>query len=1608
MSTWQLPNEKYKVWPNAVRGILFLLIFIASASEAVGQLNGGTDNINYVINKTVQVAGKKSETDLANLSKESLAQTITFLDGLARPSQIIAAEANPSGDDIIQPILYDIRGRVALSFLPYSSSLNLKQYRTGSVASQMQFYNQAGDNIADDTAPYAQTIFENTPGARVIEQGAPGVVWQPGGSTPRTIRTKWRSNTSADGIKKFSFDFSTQKPTCVGNYAVAELSVSETLDEHQATTIIYTNSEGQIVVKKSHAYNTTVLGKTANAAGENAAAAAPPQSFPYYVVTYYIHDDFGNLRTVIQPEGVKELTPLTDWNTGITSVFLGKWCFNYFYDIQGRVTEKQVPGGGSTYLVYNSKDQLIATSTSRDQGGSIKYWQVIKYDMLGRAILTGYSNLSPDPTAPGLDRATLQAAVNSQATTALLYESRTSAGQGYTLTQAYPSLAAGDVQTLTFYDDYDYPNLANRPFIAENGVSSCFLRLTGEMTGHAERVLGTQQWLITKVFYDEKGQFIQSRADNYLNGMTRNTVALDFLGRPTATLLTHTVGTLTHTIRNTVSYDHAGRALQVTQQMDYGLTSQAPAIIVSSSAYDALGNLVDKKLHSNDNGANFLQSVDYRYNIRGWLTSINDRGLQAGSDGPDVETDLFGLELKYDNANQDGLLGGQPQYNGNISQVLWRTRNTATGNTLRGYSYQYDLLNRIKSADYATFEQQVGSSAEEWGKTKSDYSVSGITYTDNGNILTLNRRGRLSALSVTTNPTFGDLDKLRYKYTGNQLTAVDDAAAPTVLTHDFEDNGNKYLTSGNNEYTYDASGNLLRDDNKSITSIAYNQLNQPATIVFANGNTIQFVYAADGQKVRKITTPNGLLATTTDYVEGFVYQDSQLSFGPMPEGRVLRNANGSPNLWKYEYHIKDHLGNLRFAFRDNGGTAAQRGTTAGMEPANAPEEERTFRRVAETRTLDAARARTGRYVARLSAAQGTRTGPAITWPVQAGDSVYAEVYGRYDRAARAQASARRATVLLVPGVSLTPVPLRGSDAAKLGATRNATPQLSLGLALVPQLALRRAAPLAADRVPQAYLEIRVFTRDSQLVAVRHQALARTTTDDWQHLGAGLVADSAGYAEARLVNESEQPAYFDDMALRPIDAAKVQENHYDPFGLNLVGIEAQGSPNSKFQFNGQEKQEEFGLNWNDHGARFYDPQLGRWHVADPLADYYGQESLTPFNFGGNNGVNFADPSGLCPSCPGGEWSRDGDTHQWAGETFVYNASIGLWTVQTSEVVVKGEKAEEDSKPADDDGVDNMRGVQIGAIEGGVGVITPPIVSMVQVAQASVAQGSPLPAMSFLVPAIGMTETAKEAWEGNSETRWRIATQVAVTVAAALLTERVARTGVPCGCFVAATLVSTRQGSKPIEQIQVGDSVWAYNEHTRQVSLRPVTQVFRYERDTVYTLRTSSGQVLRATSDHPFYVRGRWVRVRHLRVGDSLISQTGQRHLLARIDIKPEHVAVYNFTVQGLHTYFVGQERILTHNVNCPPIKIAPQNKVNRGLLNQPKKPGNAPTFKSDGTPVEIHHEGQNPNGPFREMHRDDHRGAGNDLINHPNKGQPSVIDRRSFDRERRTYWRSEFP
>jgi RHS repeat-associated protein len=78
---------------------------------------------------------------------------------------------------------------------------------------------------------------------------------------------------------------------------------------------------------------------------------------------------------------------------------------------------------------------------------------------------------------------------------------------------------------------------------------------------------------------------------------------------------------------------------------------------------------------------------------------------------------------------------------------------------------------------------------------------------------------------------------------------------------------------------------------------------------------------------------------------------------------------------------------------------------------------------------------------------------------------------------------------------------------------------------------------------------------------------------------------------------------------------------------------------KYQYNGKlersgnpalagELQEDFGLDWYDYGARFYDAAIARWTTADPLAEK--AYNWTPYRYAFDNPVNITDPNGMFES------------------------------------------------------------------------------------------------------------------------------------------------------------------------------------------------------------------------------------------------------------------------------------------------------------------------------------------------------------------------------------------
>ena len=84
----------------------------------------------------------------------------------------------------------------------------------------------------------------------------------------------------------------------------------------------------------------------------------------------------------------------------------------------------------------------------------------------------------------------------------------------------------------------------------------------------------------------------------------------------------------------------------------------------------------------------------------------------------------------------------------------------------------------------------------------------------------------------------------------------------------------------------------------------------------------------------------------------------------------------------------------------------------------------------------------------------------------------------------------------------------------------------------------------------------------------------------------------------------------------------QVTDYYPFGMEIPLF---STSNNQLKYNSKELQTEANLEWYDYGARFYDPQIGRWHVPDPLAEK--SRRWSPYTYCMNNPIRFIDPDGM---------------------------------------------------------------------------------------------------------------------------------------------------------------------------------------------------------------------------------------------------------------------------------------------------------------------------------------------------------------------------------------------
>jgi RHS repeat-associated protein len=158
-----------------------------------------------------------------------------------------------------------------------------------------------------------------------------------------------------------------------------------------------------------------------------------------------------------------------------------------------------------------------------------------------------------------------------------------------------------------------------------------------------------------------------------------------------------------------------------------------------------------------------------------------------------------------------------------------------------------------------------------------------------------------------------------------------------------------------------------------------------------------------------------------------------------------------------------------------------------------------------------------------------------------------------------------------------------------------------------------------------------------------------------------------------------------------------------------------------------------------------------------------------------------------------------------------------------------------------------------------------------------------------------------------------------------------------CFPKGTLVGTKNGPKPIENLRPTDEVWSYDFRKGEWATGQVIRLreHTYDKDMIAIL--SEEDEVHSTGNHPFWVvegqglsdrpkpehveinepgnikmEGRWVDARDLRVRDVLSLRSGKFSQVIGLSRRTDRLCVYNIEVEGFHNYVVGNSEILVHN------------------------------------------------------------------------------------------------
>lgn len=688
-----------------------------------------------------------------------------------------------------------------------------------------------------------------------------------------------------------------------------------------------------------------------------------------YQYTLYYYDLAGNLVQTVPPQGVDILpigtiidpntpndlsddfwdgigvNPLTgDLSQGVEPNH--KMETRYKYNGLNTLIAQYTPDGGHSVFILDKLYRVRYSQNARqvdEQKGSYT-----KYDDLGRVeeagemylgpingtslvSLTDLENLAEDNNFPGLTRR-----------------------MDYTFTY-YEGGYSNDPSIAALFSDGEQKNLRNTIGAIEHVQKGQIPGIT------AQNVQATFRTVIS-YSYDPHKNVKEMVSTNYhleSIGQQHKTVRYDYdliSGNVNELIYqedrsiqldegSHQEELYSDEFRHKYHYDANNRLIRAFTSKDGGTTWDKEA----KYFYYLHGALARTEL-----GEDEVQGTDYAYNLQGWLKGVNASSLVTSRDlGHDADAsgdnqyfgaDVYGFMLSYfDNdyqsietttsfadisgvtvQNQGATLGvnaARNLYNGNIHNMVTALRDELElPMTVLSNNYQYDQLQRIRSMKVYDSQSNLTTlnNFSDWQLHRGGAYQTSYTFDKNGNLKTLTRNGN----GVEGAPgQFGghEMDDFVYQYynmssngasivfspnESNRLASVIDDAS---LTNDYVDID---VDSGqpDDNYQYDASGQLISDNQEGIEEIVWTVTGKVKEIKFtqASGKSdLKFVYDPMDMRVMKI-----------EYVDGARRDIKYTYYSCDAQGNVLAtyerkiNAPTDPNA-TYDYDdvfmLQEHM-----------------------------------------------------------------------------------------------------------------------------------------------------------------------------------------------------------------------------------------------------------------------------------------------------------------------------------------------------------------------------------------------------------------------------------------------------------------------------------------------------------------------------------------------------------------------------------------------------------------------------------------------------------------------------------------------------------------------------